>query len=73
MSILRVGEVYSVDGRTINVKVDKDKNLSHLMYQGELIKNVSVGNHIKILKGFSQLVAKVESESIHENKNIVEQ
>lgn len=73
MSIFRVGEVYSVDGRTICIKVDKDKNLSYLMYQGELIKNVSVGNYIKILKGFIQLVAKVESESIRENKNLVEQ
>ncbi len=73
MSIFRVGEVYSVDGRTICIKVDKDKNLSYLMYQGELIKNVSVGNYIKILKGFTQLVAKVESESIRENKNLVEQ
>lgn len=73
MSIFRVGEVYSVDGRTICIKVDKDKNSSHLMYQGELIKNVSVGNHVKILKGFTQLVAKVESESIRENKNLVEQ
>ena len=37
MSIFRIGEVYSVDGRTIRIKVDSDKNLSHLNYQWSLI------------------------------------
>ena len=68
-SIFRVGEIYSVDGRTVCVKVDKDKNLSHILYQGDLVKNVSVGSYLKILKGFTQIVAKVESEYIKENKN----
>ena len=66
MSIFRIGEVYSVDGRTIRVKVDADKNLSHLIYQGNLIKNVSVGSYLKILKGFDALVCQVESEFIRE-------
>ena len=67
MSIFRIGEVYSVDGRTIRIKVDSDKNLSHLIYQGSLIKNVSVGSYLKILKGFEALVCQVESEYIKEN------
>lgn len=67
MSIFRIGEVYSVDGRTIRIKVDSDKNLSHLIYQGSLIKNVSVGSYMKILKGFEALVCQVESEYIKEN------
>lgn len=66
MSIFRIGEVYSVDGRTIRIKVDADKNLSHLIYQGNLIKNVSVGSYLKILKGFDALVCQVESEFIRE-------
>lgn len=66
MSIFRIGEVYSVDGRTIRIKVDADKNLSHLIYQGNLIKNVSVGSYLKILKGFDALVCQVESEFIKE-------
>lgn len=66
MSIFRIGEVYSVDGRTIRIKVDSDKNLSHLIYQGNLIKNVSVGSYLKILKGFEALVCQVESEYIKE-------
>jgi len=66
-SIFRVGEVYSVNGREVCIKVDKNKNLSHLLYKGEVIKNVSVGSYLKILKGFICLVAKVESENIKEN------
>lgn len=66
ISIFRIGEVYSVDGRTVRIKVDKDKNLSHLIYQGNLIKNVSVGSYLKILKGFDTIVCQVESEYIKE-------
>ena len=42
-SIFRIGEVYAVRGREITIKVDHNKNLSHILYQGQLIKNVSVG------------------------------
>lgn len=66
LSIFRIGEVYSVDGRTVRIKVDRDKNLSHLIYQGNLIKNVSVGSYLKILKGFDIIVCQVESEYIKE-------
>lgn len=66
LSIFKVGVVCSVDGRSISVKVDKNKNLSHLLYQGSLIKNVSVGHYVKILKGFIRIIAKVESEKVKE-------
>lgn len=69
-SIFRIGEVYAVRGREITVKVDHNKNLSHILYQGELIKNVSVGSYLKIKKGFCRLVAKVESEMLCENKQL---
>lgn len=68
-SIFRVGEVYSVSGREISIKVDVNKNSSHLMYCGQLIKNVSVGGYLKILKGFDVLVVKVESEYLKETPN----
>lgn len=61
-SIFRIGEVIGVDGRLVTVKVDKNKNLPHLLYCGRLIRNVTVGGYIKILKGFTALVGKVESE-----------
>lgn len=69
-SIFRIGEIYSVDGRSVTLIVDKDKNLSHILYKGDLVKNVSVGGYIKILKGFTKIIAKVESEYLKENKNI---
>jgi len=67
-SIFRVGKVISVDGRTIRVAVDKTKNTSHLLYKGELLRNVSVGGYIKIIKGFTVIIAKVEGEYINEDK-----
>lgn len=45
-SVFRIGDVYSVDGRTVKVRVDKNKNSSHLIYKGALIKNVSVGGYV---------------------------
>ena len=67
-SVFRIGVVYSVDGRTVKVRVDKNKNSSHLIYKGTLIKNVSVGGYVKILKGFIPIIGKVESEYIVEDK-----
>ena len=63
-SVFKIGTVCSVDGREVKVKVDKLKNSSHLIFKGELVKNVSVGSYIKILKGFIPLIGKVESEFI---------
>lgn len=67
-SIFRIGEVFAVNGREITIKVDTNKNLSHLIYCGEIIKSVSVGSYVKIKKGFIQLVGKVESEQLKESK-----
>lgn len=67
-SIFRIGKVISVDGRSIRVAVDKAKNSSHLIYKGDLIKNVSVGSYIKIIKGFTKIIGKVEGEFTQEDK-----
>lgn len=70
-SIFRVGKVISVKGRMIEVKVDKTKNSSHLMYKGELLKNISVGGYIKIIKGFTKIIGKVDGEFITEDKQFL--
>lgn len=70
-SIFKIGKVISVKGRTIEVKVDKTKNTSHLVYRGELLKNISVGGYIKIIKGFTVIIGKVEGELITEDKLFV--
>lgn len=71
-SVFRLGEVISVDGRTVKVIVDKAKNTSHFIYQGELLKNVSVGSYIKIIKGFTRVVGQIEGESVKENSIFTE-
>ena len=67
-SVFIIGTVSSVEGRIVKVKVKKDKNLSHLSYKGKTIKNVSVGSYVKIVKGFIEIIGKVEGEFITEER-----
>jgi len=69
-SIFTIGSVFSVKGKDIVVKVNKDKNLPHLFFNGRTIKNVSVGlsNYVKILKGFTEIICKVEGEYLEEDR-----
>lgn len=67
-SILKVGKVISVEGRTIKIEVDKTKNSSHLLYDGEVIRNISVNSYVKITKGFIRIIGKVDGEFIVEDK-----
>lgn len=69
-SVFRIGVVHSVDGRVVKVLVDKNKNNSHLIFQGQLIKNVAVGSYVKILKGFETIIGKVETEYVEIDKGI---
>ncbi len=66
-SVFRVGKVISVKGRQIEILVDKSKNSSHLLFRGDLLKNVSVSGYLKITKGFSEIIAKVDGESVIED------
>lgn len=63
-SIFRIGSVQAVSGREVKVKVDKQKNLPHIIYNGSLIKNISVGGYVKIINGFNVLIAKIDGEYI---------
>src|SRR5262249_3607912 len=69
-SVFTIGSVFSVRGKDIVVKVNKDKNLPHLFFKGRTIKNVSVGlsNYVKIIKGFTEIICKVEGEYLEEDK-----
>lgn len=68
-AVFRVGRVTSVDGRRVKVAVDKLKNTSHLLYQGGVVRNVAVGSYVKITKGFSELIAKVDGEFVEEDRS----
>ena len=66
-SIFKIGYVFSVDGLEVKIKVDKRKNSSHLLYKGTLLKNISVGGYLKIVKGFISIIGKVSGEYIKED------
>jgi DNA helicase HerA-like ATPase len=63
-AVLRVGEVCEVDGRRIYVLVDKNKNLSDMFLDGDIIRNISVNSYIEIRKGFLSIIGRVEGEKI---------
>lgn len=67
-AVLRIGEVSRIDGRTVTILVDKNKNVSDLLFDGTIIKNTSVGGYIEIRKGFLSIIGKVEGEELTERK-----
>ncbi|MEK7632503.1 MAG: ATP-binding protein [Patescibacteria group bacterium] len=70
-SVFTIGNVEGVKGKEIVVRVKKDKNLPHLFFHGRTIKNVSVGlsNYVKIMKGFTEIICKVEGEYLEEDRS----
>ncbi|WP_020167389.1 MULTISPECIES: ATP-binding protein [Methylotenera] len=63
-AVLRVGEVTQVDGRKIFITVDKNKNLSDIFFNGDILKNISVNSYIEIRKGFLSIIGKVDGEKV---------
>lgn len=68
-AVFSIGKVTSVEGRRIRIAVNKLKNSSHLLYQGEIVRNVAVGSFVKIAKGFVELVASVDGEHVQEDRS----
>ena len=64
--ILHVGTVSEVQGRQVTVKVDENKNLSDIFFDGEILRNIAVDSFIEIRKGFLSLIGKVDGERIEE-------
>lgn len=69
-AILRIGQVSGIEGRKVFIKVDKNKNSSDLLIDGEIIKNVSVGSYIEIRKGFLSIIGKADGERLTEETYI---
>lgn len=67
-AVLRIGQVIEVSGRRISVRVDKNKNVSDLLFDGQILRNVSVNGYVEIRKGFLTLIGKVEGERVDEVK-----
>ena len=69
ISSLRIGTVTAVRGRRIEITVDVDKNDSSLIFQGEIISNVSIGSFLIVRRGYAHLVAQVEEEELLESSS----
>lgn len=67
-SIFIIGHVISVEGRIVKIRLNKNKNQSHILYEGRTVKNISVGGYIKIMKGFVSIIGKVDGEYVSEEK-----
>lgn len=67
-SIFIIGSVSSVSWREVKIKVNKNKNASHLIYNGDVLKNISVNSYVKITKWFTNIIWKVEWEYIETKK-----
>lgn len=63
-AVLRVGEVSEVNGRKVFITVDKNKNLSDIFFEGDILKNISVNSYIEIRKGFLSIIGKVDGEKV---------
>ncbi|MBP6177949.1 MAG: DUF87 domain-containing protein [Anaerolineales bacterium] len=70
-TVLRVGDVSGIEGRTIYVRVDKKKNSSDLLFEGKVIKNVSAGSFVEIRKGFLSIFGKVDGETLTEDTHFL--
>lgn len=64
----KIGQVIEVRGQKLRIRVFENKNSNILIYQGQVIKNVSVGSFVKIPKGFTNIIGRIDGEYIQENK-----
>lgn len=63
-AVLRVGEVTEVSGQSVVVRVDRNKNASDLLFDGDVLRNISVNSYVEIRKGFVSLIGKVDGERL---------
>lgn len=66
-AVLRVGEVCGIEGRKVYIRLDKEKNSSDLLFNGDILKNISVGSYVEIRKGFLSIIGKAEGEKLEED------
>lgn len=68
-AVLRVGEVSAVEGRKIYVQVDRNKNLSDMFLDGDILTNIAVNSYLEIRKGFLSIIGRVEGERVQFEKS----
>jgi len=70
-SFFIIGQVVEVAGTKVKARIYRNKNSHVFTYQGIMIRNVSVGSYVKIKRGYSDIIAKIEGEYISETSNTV--
>lgn len=68
----KIGQVMEVRGQKLRIRVFENRNSNILVFNGHIIKNISVGSFVKIPKGFSNIIGRIEGEYIQENKSLNE-
>ncbi|MCP9266885.1 ATP-binding protein [Xenorhabdus sp. XENO-1] len=63
---IAIGEVISVKGTNITVKLYEESNNETLFYNGEKFNGVSIQEFISIRRGFKDIVARVQGEYLDE-------
>ncbi len=66
----KIGEVVEVEGTKIFIKVDNQKKLSNLFFNGEAFRNVGIGSYLKVKKDFTFIIGKINREFLKENIKI---
>ena len=69
--VLKIGEVCEVVGKKVKIGVYSSKNSEFINFNGQIIKNVSIGSFVLIKKGYKNIIAKVEGEFIKAETNII--
>lgn len=69
MNPLQFAEIVDVRGIKVRAEVYTKKNTTMLIHYGEIVKNVSVGSYVKIVKGFTQIIGIVEGEYVNDRNN----
>ena len=68
IALLRIGSVTAVKTSGIEITVDADKNEPSILYNGDIIDNVSIGKDLVIHRGYRKLVVRVEEEYLTEDR-----
>lgn len=65
---IKIGEVVSVKGVSISIRMFEESNKDTLFYTGEKLKGVSIREHLLIQRGFVDIVCIVEGEYLDEKR-----
>ena len=68
VALLRIGCVTAVRTNGVEITVDADKNEPSILYNGDIIDNVTIGKYVIIHRGYRKLVVRVEEEYLTEDR-----